>query len=170
MSFQLVSSAATLLGIPLSSRYNCCRQPQLPVGATHIAWSGCCCYCWCRGGCLSDCCISSWPCGHPLPLSTTTYPFPSLCSYFYLLQSHNRKEDAWTLFGGVWTGELHLNWGSLTYLPPHSTLASLGKQYQLSLWDVSSLFSSLNSVVLTMDEVLWLYHIVFFIANMLHCG
>ena len=83
MSFWLVSSAATLLGIPPSSRYNCCRQPQLPVGATHIAWSGCCCYRWCRGGCLSDCFLVGHVVtfSHSLPLPTLSQAYPLISTF-----------------------------------------------------------------------------------------
>lgn len=123
---------------------NCC------VGATSIAWIGCCCRCWCSGGGLSDCCISSWPRGLR-PLSAAPHPVPSLSSAFCPLQSLHWKGDAWVLSGGVGSGVLSstLSEGPLTHLPPHSTLAFLrGQQFPLR-WQQPAFKS--QSVIVTMD-------------------
>lgn len=141
MSFWLVSSASTLLGILLLSCITATGSPNWPSVLVTlpkvdvIVFAGIVVVFYLTAILLV---------GH---MVTFSHSFPILSSYSYLLQSHNRKGNVCTGFRmrRAESSVFHPKWLSPTYpLPSFSTLPSFGKQHEQSLWDASSLFSSFS--------------------------
>ena len=141
---------------------------QQLVGATSAARTGWYCYCWCSGRGLSDCCVSRWPRGL-LPLSAAPHPFWSLSSLSASSSpSVGREMHGYSL--EVWGVEswAPLKW-RVTYPPasPQHPCLFEGTASPVPLRQQQPAFKSQPATV-TVDVVLGFYHVVFFIANMLH--